>query len=523
MESKPWYRSEPALLLAAVLLPPLGLVLLWLRAETRISRKVLGSLAIGVLAIAHLVLFFGLRMEMDGTGMRPIFSFYKPESHYAAIDRSRAEQRGPVAEAAASPTSAQAPAESSGQREGLDAQAATENPGAEISRSVRGAYWTDYRGPRRDGHYEEMEILTEWPSGGLPRLWRMPIGGGYASFVIADGRAFTIEQRRQQEVVTAYDIETGRELWVHAWVADFRESMGGDGPRATPTWHEGRIYALGATGELRCLEAETGKRIWSRNILSENQTENLTWGMAASPLIVDEKVIVLPGGSPGKSVVAYHKLTGEPIWKALDDRQAYTSPMVVTLAGKRQLLVVSARRAMGVAVEDGSLLWEYPWTTEYDVNSAQPIVVSANRFFISAGYGHGAAVVEISRTEGGFTARRVWENQSMKNRFNSSVLYQGHVYGLDEGILACVDVATGERKWKGGRYGYGQLLLAGGHLIVVTESGELVLVKAAPAHHQELAQFPAIEGKTWNNPAIAGGRLLVRNTTEMACFRISRR
>ena len=242
--------------------------------------------------------------------------------------------------------------------------------------------------------------------------------------------------------------------------------------------------------------------------------------MSASPLVVDEKVIVLPGGV-GKSVAAYHKLTGESVWKALDDKQAYTSPMLVTLAGQRQILVVSARRAMGLAVEDGSLLWDYPWVTSYDVNAAQPIVLGENRVFLSAGYGHGAAVVEVARTENGFRTRTVWENKSIKNKFNSSVLYAGHIYGLDEGILVCINAKTGQRAWKGGRYGYGQLLLASGHLIVLTEYGDVVLVKASPERHLELVRFSAISGKTWNNPAMGGGRLLVRNAKEMACFRIS--
>jgi outer membrane protein assembly factor BamB len=197
--------------------------------------------------------------------------------------------------------------------------------------------------------------------------------------------------------------------------------------------------------------------------------------------------------------------------------------MLVTLAGRRQILAVSARRAMGLAVEDGALLWDYPWTTEYDVNAAQPIILGESRFFISAGYGHGAAVVEIAPAGPRFEARTVWQNNRMKNKFSSSVLHEGHIYGLDEAILACIDAATGELKWKGGRYGYGQLLLAGGHLVVLTESGDVALVKAAPERHQELAKFSALDGKTWNNPAIAGGLLLVRNTTEMACFRIAAR
>ncbi len=367
-----------------------------------------------------------------------------------------------------------------------------------------------------------MDILTTWPAQGLPQLWKQPVGGGYASFVAAGGRAFTIEQRRGQEVVAAYDLETGRELWTNSWDADFRESMGGDGPRATPTWHEGRLYALGALGELRCLDARTGKLVWNRNILSDAQAGNLQWGMSAAPLIVDDKVVVLPGGRSGKSVIAYNKDTGSPVWQALNDKQAYVSPMLVTLAGQRQILMVSAQRVAGLAPEDGKLLWDSPWVTSYDVNSAQPLVVGENRVFVSAGYGHGAAVVEVARSGDSFTAKLVWQNVNMKNKFNSSVYYQGHVYGLDEAILSCVNAETGERKWKGGRYGYGQLLLASGHLIVLTESGEVILVKATPESHVEVSRFSAIEGRTWNHPALANGRLLVRNTTEMACFRIAK-
>jgi outer membrane protein assembly factor BamB len=238
-------------------------------------------------------------------------------------------------------------------------------------------------------------------------------------------------------------------------------------------------------------------------------------------LIVDEKVIVLPGGSRGRSVVAYHKVTGEPVWSSLDDPQAYTSPILVHLAGERQIIVVSRLRAMGLRPGDGTLLWDYPWTTTYGANVAQPILLGENRFFISAGYGHGSAVVEIVRDEDGFTARTVWANNRLKNKFSSSVLHDGYIYGLDESILACIDPVTGERQWKGGRYGYGEVLLASGHLIVLTEKGDLVLVRATPESHQELARFSAIRGKTWNHPAISDGMLLVRNTREMAAFRIA--
>jgi len=354
----------------------------------------------------------------------------------------------------------------------------------------------------------------------LRQLWKQPVGIGYASFVVADGKAYTIEQRRGQEVVAAYDINNGRELWTQKWSAEFKDSTG-DGPRATPTWDQGRIYALGATGELRALDANSGAVIWGKNILSDNAAKNLPWAMAAAPLVVDDKVVVLPGGPGGKSVVAYNKNTGAPVWKVLDDPQAYVSPMLIELAGRRQIVVVSSYRVVGLAPENGALLWSYPWDTDMGINVSQPIVVDRNRFFISSGYGKGAALVEVKGAGSSFTASTIWENKNMKNKFNSSVLHNGYIYGLDEQILVCLDVNTGERKWKDGRYGYGQVILAGDHLIVTSDQGDVALVKASPDKYTEVARFTAVEGQTWNYPAIAGGKLLVRNATEMAAFDIS--
>jgi outer membrane protein assembly factor BamB len=438
------------------------------------------------------------------------------EDHYAALEAHRAQQQsaGGNSQAPTAPAPAQQPSASAQPSPG---GAASSAPGtAQASRN----YWTNYRGPNRDGRYDEMQVLTNWPAQGLPLLWKEPVGIGYASITIADGRAYTIEQRRRQEVVAAYDVDTGRELWTQKWNAEYKDETG-DGPRTTPTWDNGLLYALGATGELRCLDAKTGAVKWGKNILTDNQSENLPWAMAASPLIVDDKVIVLPGGMSGKSVVAYNKLTGAPVWKAQNDRQAYVSPMLVTLAGRRQILIVSSSRVFALVPEDGSLLWSQPWDTDMGINVSQPIVVDQNQVFISSGYGKGAALIEVTGSGSNLQARTVWTNINMKNKFNSSVLHEGHVYGLDEGILTCLDVKTGERKWKGGRYGYGQVLLASGHLIVLSHTGELALVKATPGEYTEVAKFAALEGQTWNYPAIADGKLFVRNAKEMAVFRIS--
>ena len=431
------------------------------------------------------------------------------DAHYAQLEANRQQQ---AAQPAASVTAAPSPSPSA---------SASPSPGQAPAEPAKN-YWTNFRGPRRDGKYEEANISTNWPANGLPVVWKQPVGVGHASFVVADGKAYTIEQRRSQEVVAAYDMNNGRELWTQKWNAEYSDSTG-DGPRATPTWDAGRIDALGATGELRCLDANSGAVIWGKNILSDNQAKNLQWAMAASPLIVDDKVIVLPGGTSGKSVVAYNKNNGAPVWRVLNDTQAYVSPMLVELAGRRQVVVVSASRVVGLAPENGALLWEYPWDTDMGINVSQPVMVDRNRFFISSGYGKGAALVEVKGSGNSFTASTVWENTNMKNKFNSSVLYNGYVYGLDEGILVCLDVNTGERKWKNGRYGYGQIILAGSHLIVTSDQGDVALVKATPDAYTEVTRFTAVQGQTWNYPAIAGGRLLVRNSTQMAAYDISGR
>ena len=506
-ESTPWYRSIAGVVGLSILLPPAGLALLWLRRESSTKTKLLATLGIVVLSAGYLFAYSAWRQNSLN------------ESQYSALEQHRAQQDQAQA-AAGQPvvaTNTAQPAAATATQPGQPGAAAptsNEAPSAHAGRN----YWTNFRGPNRDGNYDEMPVMTQWPAQGLAPIWKQPIGQGYASFVVADGRAYTIEQRRGEEVVTAYDVVTGREQWKQGWNALYSDSTG-DGPRSTPTWDNGRLYALGATGEFRCLDAKSGAVIWGKNILKDNQAGNLQWAMAASPLIVDDKVIVLPGGPGGKSVVAYNKMNGAPVWRTLDDAQAYVSPILATLAGRRQVVIVSASRVMGVTPEDGSLLWSHPW--DGSNNISQPIVVSGNRFFISSGYGKGAAVIEISGSGKSFTPRTIWENTNMKNKFNSSVVYQGHAYGLDEGILTCVDVNTGERKWKGGRYGYGQVILASGHLIVMGENGELILVKATPQQHSEVARFQAIQGKSWNYPAIAGGRLLVRNANEMAAFNIA--
>jgi outer membrane protein assembly factor BamB len=478
--------------------------------------KYAGFAVIVLVAMGALLFMFGLRVVLDGGGSPHLRFVKSADAQAEELARHREAQRAqppppaPVAPEPPAPTSEGTPADVT--------KPSLPSPIAPASTPKGSTYWTDFRGPLRDGHYRQQAIRTDWPADGLKPLWKEPVGGGYASIVIANGRAFTIEQRGAQEVVAAYDVASGRELWTNGWNAAFREMMGGDGPRATPTWAEGRVYALGAQGEFRAIEDSTGRTVWRTNILEDAGARNLQWGMSASPLVVNNTVVVLPGGPDGQSVVAYDRASGTRAWSAQGDQQAYSSPMLVTLAGVRQIVVFSAARLMGLSSGGGKVLWEYPWKTQFDINASQPLVVGDNRLFLSTGYGTGAAVIELTRTGEALSVREVWRNIRMKNQFGSSVLQDGYIYGLDEAILACVDAATGDLKWKGGRYGYGQVILASGHLVVLTEDGDLALVRATPERHEERVRFPVLEGKTWNVPAMSDGFLLVRNLAEMAAF-----
>jgi outer membrane protein assembly factor BamB len=494
--ASPDQSAARRLRLATLAFPPAGLWLLW-RGPAGVWRKLFGSLGVGLFSLVYaaailflLHKFTGLRFEMQG---RPIPVPTWQGTDYARLEKARAEKAMPGAA----------------------------KPAANEAKAKSPPYWTDFRGPNRDGHYTEQPINVDWAKSPPKLLWKQPVGGGYASFVVADGLAFTIEQRREQEAVTAYEVETGREVWAHSYAARFQEWMGGEGPRATPTWHEGRLYSLGGTGQFRCLEAATGKLLWQRDVFAENSCSNLFFALSASPLVVDDKVIVLAGeplGRTGRMLAAYHKTGGSPVWLTLEDKAAYSSPLLVTLAGERQMLVHSAGHLLGVAPADGKALWRFPWRVEFDNTIAQPIVTGTNRLVLSAGYGTGAVGLELSRTDSGFAVKELWRNKFLKNKFTSSVLHNGHLYGLDEDILVCLDAATGERRWKDGRYGYGQLLLASGHLVILCGDGDLALVQALPDRHVEIARIPGIKGKTWNHPAIAGGKLFIRNAIEMACF-----
>lgn len=380
--------------------------------------------------------------------------------------------------------------------------------------------WPQFRGPLRTGIVEDTAIRRDWKENPPRELWSHPVGVGWSSFSVVDGLAFTQEQRGPEEVVVCYDVETGKQIWAHSDEMRFTNSLGGDGPRATPTVFDSRLYTLGAMGNLNCLEPRTGKVIWSRNILDDAGSSVAGFGMCTSPFIFEDKVVVNAGGGQNKGVIAYDRKTGDIIWAKGDRDAGYASPVLATFDGLQQLLIFGAQGLAGHDAHTGEELWWFDWKNDTNNNCADPILLDDGKILLSSGYSKGTVLLSVSRKGEGWTAEPVgWEtSKRFKLKISGALLKDGFVYGLDENILCCFDPATGQTKWKSGRYGYGQLLLIDDVILITSEKGDVALVEANPERYKEIAKFHAVDGKTWNHPALYRGLLLVRNDEEAACF-----
>jgi outer membrane protein assembly factor BamB len=376
-----------------------------------------------------------------------------------------------------------------------------------------------FLGPFGRGAVEHVRLARDWSKQQPRQLWRQPIGAGWSAFSVVGDYAVTQEQRGELELVTCYEIKTGQIQWTHEDRVRFSEVMGGDGPRATPTIVDGRVYAMGATGILNCLDGGAGKVIWSRDVLADNTQNNLQWGKSCSPLVFDDIVVVTLGDEYEPSLTAYTGDGGRVLWRAGNDKPSYATPVLATLAEREQILVVNQNSVAAHDPSVGDMLWEYSWPGEMP-KCANPVPIGDDRVLISTGYGLDCVMLQVKSARGKLSVSEVWKNKRMKTKFTNVVVRDGFVYGLDDGIMQCLDLANGDQKWKGGRYGHGQVLLVGDVLLVTTESGEVVLVEAAPTKHRELARFAALTGKTWNNAALARRYLLVRNAQEAACYEL---
>ena len=376
--------------------------------------------------------------------------------------------------------------------------------------------WPGFRGPKRDGIIHGEQINTDWSESPPEELWRRPIGPGWSSFAVRGSLIYTQEQRGEDELVSCYNVSNGIPVWRHRDEARFWESNGGAGPRGTPTLNDGRVYTFGGTGIMNVLDAVDGSVIWSRNAAKDTDTKVPMWGFSSSPVVLDDMVIVAVAGS----LIAYDLNSGEPRWSNRFEGDCYSSPHLVQINDVTQILLQNEAGTISVAPSDGALLWEHPWPGHPIV---QPVLTNNGDILISADERSGMRRIGVTHASGGWTVEERWTSEQLFPYFNDSVIHNGHAFGFKGPSLACIDIKDGTRKWKGGRYGRGQFVLLADQdlLLVLSEKGDLALVEAVSGGFKELARIPAIKGKTWNHPVLVGDILLIRNSQEMAAFRLS--
>jgi outer membrane protein assembly factor BamB len=386
---------------------------------------------------------------------------------------------------------------------------------------AKDAEWPGFRGRNRDSAVEGVRINADWAASPPVQLWRRQVGPGWSSFAVSGDVLYTQEQRGESEEVAAYRVSTGRPVWRHRDPVRFWESNGGAGPRATPTINNDRIYTFGATGILNALDADTGARLWSRNVATDAEKAVPMWGFASSPLVIGDLVIVAASGR----LAAYDAVTGKRRWLGPPRPGSYSSPHLFTADGVQQVLLLSAAGVTSVSAADGTLLWEQGWDGG-GTTIVQPALTGDGDLLINAiatSGGLGLRRLSVTHGSDGWNVTERWTSTGLKPYFNDFVVHKGHAFGFDGNILSCIDLSDGHRKWKGGRYGNGQLVLLADEdlLLVLSEEGELALVKATPDQFTEIARFKAIEGKTWNHPVLIRDTLLVRNGEEMAAFKLT--
>jgi outer membrane protein assembly factor BamB len=385
--------------------------------------------------------------------------------------------------------------------------------------------WPAFRGPLRDGVQSGVAIATDWNAAPPKLLWKQRVGPAWSSVAIVGNRLFTQEQRGEKEAVVCLDAETGHELWAHEDAARFAEPVAGPGPRATPTFVDGNLYTFGAKGVLNCLDAASGSVQWSRDVTADSGAPVPMWGFSSSPLVADAVVVVCAGGEGGKGLLAYRADSGEPAWTAPTGKQSYSSPQLASIGGETQLLFFSETGLTAFDPVTGKVLWEHAAPAS-NWRAVQPHAIGDAGILIGS-EDLGLVLLDVTRSDNAlagnaWVAGQRWATKAMKPAYNDFVVYDGYVYGFDGGVFGCVELRSGKRQWKAGRYGHGQVLLLADQqlLLVLSETGEVVLVATDPQKLEELSRFQAIQGKTWNHPVVAHGRLYVRNDEELACFNV---
>ena len=391
-----------------------------------------------------------------------------------------------------------------------------------------------FLGATRTAAVEGVQLARDWSARPPELLWRVPTGAAWSGFAVVNGVALTQEQRGEHEVVVARSLQDGSELWRYSHKASFHHFLGGAGPRATPTVDGGLVYSQGSRGHLACLDGTDGSLLWSHELMAEyGMTDELeaqlvAYGRSCSPLVHGELLIIPAGGDPAGAQVglaAFDKRSGELSWESPARHFSHASPNIAVLAGVEQILVMNEDTATGHDPADGRILWEHPWpgTTATDANNSQVLPLPPDRVLISKGYGLGSSVLRLTPGESGsLQVETLWRSRrALRTKLTNVAVHGDHAYALSDGILECVALADGERIWRDGRYGHGQLLLVGDLLLVLSEEGELRLIEASPdAENKVLGELQVLEGLTWNTFALYGDVVVLRNATEACAWRL---
>lgn len=404
--------------------------------------------------------------------------------------------------------------------------------------------WPAYRGPQRNSSVHDVKLADDWKARPPQIVWKHACGPGWGSMCVVNKTLFTQEQRGEDELVIAYDAATGEERWRHRDRVRFDEVVAGTGPRATPAYDQGRVYTYGSKALVNCLDAATGQVVWQRDLLTDYKLALPMWAYSCSPVVVDGRVFLymdLPkfvrtegeaqegaaaddsSKKDAASLIALDAATGKTVWQLPITGQNYSSVEPLTLGSETVLLFGTDQALLTIDPREGRVLSSTPIPAPPGIPAmVQPQALPDGGLLISTGDGQGMARFDQTGSAAAPTWQQQWVSKKLKPSFNDYVVHQNYVYGFDQNILACLDAKTGEQQWKRGRYGFGQMLLfpASSHLLVLSETGDVVLVAADPTAQRELGKFRVIEGKTWNHPAWADGKLYVRNGAEIACFQL---
>ena len=384
------------------------------------------------------------------------------------------------------------------------------------------ADWPQFRGPNRDGISTEEGLTETWGENGPPELWRVPIGPAYSSITVVGGRVYTMTSDEGHEYVAGYDASTGEELW-RIPLGGLFENDYGNGPRSTPTWADGVLYSMGSLGTFAALRADDGEILWQHDLQRKFDSPLPIWAFTSSALVVGSSVLIEIGGSEGRTVAAFDRESGELIWTGGGGDTSYSSPILVDFGGGTQIVHLTKNGLMALT-PDGETVWSSPFAPELGIKPAPPVFVAPDLIFASASYETGAKVVRLVSEGGSTSVEEVWQHRTMRNHFNGSVVVgDGHVCGFDKAFLKCLDAGTGEQTAIRRGFGKGSLIRADGKLVVLSERGKLVLLPARPDLGEELASHQVLSGRCWTQPSLAGGRLYLRNNSEMVALDLAER